>query len=71
MEDTRDSIPVLDRPATRTRLACLVAGCPCKDARIVSFRRAAFYAARARELGETANRAIVADPDWAIPVPAA
>ena len=25
--------------------ACLVAGCTCKDARIVSFRRAAFFAA--------------------------
>ena len=23
--------------------ACLVAGCTCKDARIISFRRAAFY----------------------------
>ena len=32
---------------TRTG-ACLVAGCPCKDARIVSHRRAAFFAAVAR-----------------------
>jgi hypothetical protein len=29
--------------------ACLVAGCPCKDPRIVSHRRAAFFAAVARE----------------------
>ena len=36
--------------------ACLVAGCTCKDARIISFRRAAFIAAMARRTGETADR---------------
>jgi hypothetical protein len=46
------------------RPACLVAGCPCKDARIVSHRRAAFYAAWAREHGETADRIVDADPAW-------
>ena len=50
-----------DRPARR---ACLVAGCTCKDARIVSHRRAAFFAAWAREHGETANRVIEFDPTW-------
>jgi hypothetical protein len=46
---------------------CLVAGCPCKDPRIVSHRRAAFFAAVAKEHGETANRTVAADPDWQIP----
>jgi hypothetical protein len=44
--------------------ACLVAGCPCKDPRIVSHRRAAFFAAWAKEHGETANRIIDPDPTW-------
>ena len=46
---------------------CLVAGCPCKDARIVSHRRAAFFAAVARESGETADRVVPVDPVWRIP----
>jgi hypothetical protein len=50
-----------DRPARR---ACLVAGCTCKDARIVSQRRAAFFAAWARDHGETANRVVDPDPTW-------
>jgi hypothetical protein len=59
------------RPARR---ACLVEGCPCKDARIVSHRRAAFFSAWARDHGETANRMIKPDPTWALlfsPSPAA
>jgi hypothetical protein len=47
---------------------CLVAGCSCKDARIVSHRRAAFFAAVARQTGETADRVIAPDPAWRIPV---
>ena len=47
---------------------CLVAVCPCKDARIVSHRRAAFFAAVARQTGETADRVIAPDPAWRIPV---
>ena len=47
--------------------ACLVAGCPCKDARIISHRRAAFYAAVAADNGETADRVIAPDPEWRIP----
>ena len=47
-----------------TRRACLVAGCTCKDARIVSHRRAAFFAAWAKDHGETANRLIDPDPTW-------
>jgi hypothetical protein len=47
--------------------ACLVAGCTCKDARILSHRRAAFIAAMARQNGETADRVIAADPEWRLP----
>jgi hypothetical protein len=46
--------------------ACLVTGCPCKDARIVSHRRVAFFAAVAKERGETADRAIQPDPEWTL-----
>jgi hypothetical protein len=47
--------------------ACLVAGCPCKDPRIVSHRRAAFFAAVARDHGETPNRAVPVDLEWQLP----
>lgn len=46
------------------RRACLVPGCTCKDARIVSHRRAAFYAVLARDHGETADRIVEPDPEW-------
>ena len=52
-----------DRPARR---ACLVAGCPCKDARMVSHRRAAFFASWAASRGETADRVVAPDPTWRI-----
>jgi hypothetical protein len=60
--------------ASQARRACLVEGCTCKDARIVSHRRAAFFSAWAKNHGETANRVIKADPTWNIsfnPLPAA
>ena len=47
--------------------ACLVPGCPCTDARIVSHRRAAFFSAVARRNGETADRSIAPDPAWRLP----
>jgi hypothetical protein len=53
---------VVDVPV-RSR-ACLVEGCPCKDARIVSHRRAAFWADLARRTGATADRVIARDADW-------
>lgn len=53
----------------RGHRACLVAGCPCKDARIVSHRRASFFAAIARRTGETANRVIAPEPGWTLPAP--
>ena len=46
--------------------ACLVPGCPCKDARLLSFRRAAFFAAIARRSGQTADRVVAPDPGWRI-----
>ena len=63
-------VPVLDRSAGRPRPGCLVAGCSCKDPRIVSSRRAAFHAALARQQGETADRLIAADPEWRLPIAA-
>jgi hypothetical protein len=44
-----------------------VSGCTCKDARIVSHRRAAFHAAVARRNGQTADRVIAPDPVWLLP----
>jgi hypothetical protein len=44
--------------AAEPRRGCLIPGCPCKDARIVSHRRAAFFAAMARRTGQTADRVI-------------
>jgi hypothetical protein len=55
--------PVATAPS---RVACLNEGCPCKDARIVSHRRAAFFAARARSRGQTAGRAVAVEADWSL-----
>ena len=38
------------------RRACLVEGCACKDARILSTRRAGYFASIAASRGETADR---------------
>lgn len=46
------------------RHACLVGGCPCKDPRIISTRRVAFFADWARRHQETADRRIEPDPLW-------
>jgi hypothetical protein len=61
-------VALVAHPARQT---CLVTGCPCRDARIVSRRRAAFFAALARQHGETANRSIAPEPDWHLPAFAA
>lgn len=58
------SPPSISSVASR---GCLVDGCPCRDARIVSHRRAAFFAFLARHAGETADRVILLDPEWIIP----
>ena len=54
----------------RERRSCLVGGCPCKDPRNVSHRRAAFFAAIARRTGETADRVIAVEAGWRPPTPA-
>ncbi len=53
--------------AGHDRPACLAPGCTCRDARIVSRRKAAFFGALARMHGQTANRFVPADPDWQLP----
>ena len=50
-----------------SRRACLVDGCSCKDARIISTRRAAYFASQAIANGETADRIVPADADWRLP----
>jgi hypothetical protein len=52
--------------STTVRRTCLVEGCPCKDARMVSRRRAAFHAAMARNRGQTADRIVPVDPEWSL-----
>ena len=59
----RDRHRATDSPV---RPACLVPGCTCKDARIVSTRRAAFFAAWAKDHGETADRRVEPDPLWSL-----
>jgi hypothetical protein len=46
---------------------CLVDGCSCRDIRVISTRRVAFFAARARATGETADRVIAAESGWLMP----
>lgn len=66
-----ESAEITETTNVPTRKACLTTGCSCRDARIVSSRRAAFYAAIARSSGQTADRVIPADPEWRIPAAAA
>jgi hypothetical protein len=62
------ALPIVTPDVASTELrGCLQAGCPCRDARIVSHRKAAFFAAMARSAGETADRVIAPDPDWTLP----
>ena len=49
---------------------CLVEGCQCRDPRIVSQRRARFFAHMAAMNGETARRMIRPEPGWQLPRPA-
>ena len=49
------------------RRSCRANGCPCQDGRIVSHRRAAFFAAIARRNGETADRHISPEEGWRLP----
>ena len=63
-----DIIEIVEASDTRVRGACLITGCPCKDSRIVSHRRAAFFAAVARCSGQTADRVLAVEPEWRIPL---
>jgi hypothetical protein len=64
----RSDLPRPTAPdASTAPRGCLQAGCPCRDARIVSHRKAAFFAAIARAAGETADRVIAPDPHWTLP----
>lgn len=56
-------------PGGEARSGCLVAGCPCRDPRILSHRRARFHAHLARLNGETARRVIRPEPGWEVPGP--
>ena len=58
----------VDSTEIRARGACLAAGCVCKDARIISYRRAAFFAFIARTHGQTARRVLPVEPEWRIGV---
>jgi hypothetical protein len=62
-----ETIEIAEATEIRMRGACLISGCTCKDVRIVSYRRAAFFAAMARRSGQTAVRVIALEPDWRIP----
>lgn len=62
-----DGSDVTGNTSPLARGACLVEGCPCKDARIVSSRRASYFASIARSRGETADRQIAAEIDWRMP----
>jgi hypothetical protein len=62
-----DNQQVSHQVSDRGRRGCLVEGCPCKDARIVSQRRTSFFAAWARDHGETADRTVAPDVEWRIP----
>jgi hypothetical protein len=53
------------RPTRPSR--CLAPGCACQDARIVSHRRARFFAHLAEVSGETADRVIQPEADWTLP----
>jgi hypothetical protein len=64
--DTNDLI-ARQNGQREARSGCLVEGCPCRDARIVSHRRAKFFAHLAVVNGETAQRVIDPEPGWTLP----
>jgi hypothetical protein len=63
-----DATEITENAASRGRGACLVEGCTCKDARIVSLRRASYFASIARSRGETADRQIQPEDGWRLPI---
>jgi hypothetical protein len=63
IQDTR----IRSRSEGEARSGCLAEGCPCQDARIVSKRRARFFAHLAESKGETSNRVVRPEPGWELP----
>ena len=63
--DRTDETP--DQTSTEHGPTCLAPGCPCRDPRIISRRRAGFFAYLARERGETATRVVRPDATWRLP----
>ena len=61
-----ENIEIVEATETPVRGACLSAGCECKDPRIVSGRRAAFFADMARRSGQTADRFVPVESSWRI-----
>jgi hypothetical protein len=70
MHESNEPGNLSESPSTNEarRGRCLAEGCPCRDARIVLRRRAAFFADLAARRGETATRVIAPDPGWVLPV---
>ena len=62
-----ETTQIIATPGSSARRECLNAGCACKDSRILSHRRAGFFAAVARLSGETADRVIAPETGWLIP----
>jgi len=62
-----ETIEIVEATETPAAGACLVSGCTCKDARIISYRRAAFFAALARRTGQTVDRIVAVEPGWRFP----
>ena len=62
-----ETTEIVEATENRVRGACLNPGCTCKDSRIVSHRRAAFFATLARRSGQTADRVVAVEPGWRIP----
>jgi len=67
MDGTQESRQEPRQESTSRRQPCLNPGCPCKDPRIVSRRKAAYFAAQARVNGQTADRVIAPQRGWRIP----
>jgi len=65
-----ETIEIVEATETPAPGACLLSGCTCKDARIVSSRRARFFADLAKAQGETALRVIRPEPGWTLPTSA-
>jgi len=65
--DTNELITGNSSKERAARSGCLAEGCPCRDARIVSHRRARFFAHLAVANGETAERVIRPEPGWTLP----